>query len=254
MRVRNASRVLACVQNVADDLIQAHPVFHLRENEGAAAAHLLRIPIHHGKIGADRGREVGLVDHQQIGLGDSRAPFARDFVPARDVDDLDRIIRQLATEACGQIVATGFEQQYVRTEAAMKLLKRHEVGGNILANRSVRTTARLDRANALRCQSTVVHEEFAVFLGENVVGHCSNIQAISQALAELEHERGLTAPHRSPDANGKRALLEVPVKRQIAFMKMAGMLHVFVGMTLRVIVAVTMRMAVGMGVGMGVHG
>lgn len=255
MRVRNASRVLAGVQDVSDDLIEPNAVLHLREDVGAAAAHLLRIPIHHGKISANRGSEVGLVDYQEIGLRDAWTAFARDFVPTRDVDDLDRVVRQFATEAGGQIVAAGFEQENVRAEAAMQFFERHEVGRNVFANGGVRTATRLHRANALSRQGIVAHEEFAVFLGENVVGDGGDIQPVPEALAELKHEGGLAAADRAADADGERTLLEIPVKRQIAFVKMTGMLHVFVSMAvaMRVIVAVTMRMAVRMRVGVGVH-
>ena len=54
--------------------------------------------------------EIGFVDHQQIGLRNAGAAFARNFVAAGDVDDLDGVIGEFTAETGGQIVAAGFDE------------------------------------------------------------------------------------------------------------------------------------------------
>ena len=97
--------VLPRMDNVVDDFIHPHAVLHLRKDEWAVAAHLLRVTRHYIKVSADTRREVGFVDDEQIGLRDAGTAFARDFVSATNVDDLDREVGQFPAEARREIVA-----------------------------------------------------------------------------------------------------------------------------------------------------
>ena len=64
-------------------------------HEGLARLRMrLRVGFHHAEVGADVGREVGLVDDEQVALGDAGAALARDLLAGRDVDHVDR---QVAT-------------------------------------------------------------------------------------------------------------------------------------------------------------
>ena len=53
------------------------------------AAHALGVALHDLERCADMGGEIGLVDDQQIGTRDARAPFSRNFFAASDIDRLD---------------------------------------------------------------------------------------------------------------------------------------------------------------------
>ena len=67
----------------AIDLRHADAVADLRELERALAAHPARVAVHDLERGADVGREVDLVDDEEVGAGDARAALARDLVAGR---------------------------------------------------------------------------------------------------------------------------------------------------------------------------
>ncbi len=110
MCVLDAFGVLPGVQDVINDFVETDSVFDLSKHERAVAAHLPSVSIHYGEICAHSGREVGFVDDEEIALRNSWAAFSRDLVSARDVDYLDGEIGQLATEARGEIIASGLDQ------------------------------------------------------------------------------------------------------------------------------------------------
>ena len=109
-----AHGMLPRVHDFMDDAIQTHAVFYLGKNKGTMPAHFQGVALHHFQIGTHPGRKVGFVDYQQIALGDSRAAFARDFIPATDIDHLDGEICQFAAETRRQIIPAGFDEQDVR--------------------------------------------------------------------------------------------------------------------------------------------
>ena len=61
---------------------------------GPPAADRGRVAVHHLQVGADQRREVGLVDHEQVGAGDAGAALARHLVAAGDVDHEDLPVRR----------------------------------------------------------------------------------------------------------------------------------------------------------------
>ena len=64
---------------------------------GPVAAHRRGVAAHHVEVGADHRRQVGLVDHQQVGVRHAGAALARHLVAARDVDDEDLHVDQART-------------------------------------------------------------------------------------------------------------------------------------------------------------
>ena len=179
MRVRNGGGVLPRVKYVIHNSIHANSVPDLREKKRPAAAHRARIAIHDGQIRAHRRRKVGLVDDEEVGLRDAGAAFARDFIAARDVDDLNGEIGEFAAEMRGEIVATGFNQHEFGMELTMQFFEGEQVGGNVFTDRRVGAAAGFDGADAFRGQRVVADEEFAVFLGENIVGHGGDVYAFA---------------------------------------------------------------------------
>src|SRR5207237_681008 len=79
----------AFVLDEARDLVEAAPDAQIAEDERARAAHAFGVALHHLQRRADMGREVDLVDDQEIGPRDARAALRRDFLAGGDVDDID---------------------------------------------------------------------------------------------------------------------------------------------------------------------
>ena len=253
--VGDAEGVLAGVEDVGDDTVHADGAFHLGEDVGSLAAHLQRVAFHDGEVGADRGGEVDFVDDQEVALGDAGAAFARDFVAAGDVDDLDGEIREFPAEAGGEVVATGLDEEQFGSELAVQVFEGEEVGGDVLANGGVRAAAGFDGTDSGGFQGAVADEELSVFAGEDVVGDGAEAQAVAEGEAELEHERGFAAADRTTDTDGEGASGEVAGEGAVAEVEVPRMIEVFVGVAVgavgvpggvRGVVRMRMRMRVRM--------
>src|SRR4051794_21036794 len=101
--VRRGARDLSVAQHspCLDEghyLVEALPGLEVREHERTIAAHLARVAIHDLERRTDMRREVDLVDDEEIALHDAGAALARDLVPGRDVDDVQREIGELGAE------------------------------------------------------------------------------------------------------------------------------------------------------------
>ena len=228
--VRNALGVLPSVAEVGDDGFHADAVLYLGKNEGAGDANHVSVAFHDGEVGADAGGEVGFVDDEEVGLGDAGSALAGEFVAAADINYLDGEIGEFAAEAGGKVVAPGFDEQDLRLEQAVEFFQGHEIGGDVFANGSVGAAAGFDGADAGGFQGLVLGEKLAVFLGKNVIGNGGEAEGFAQPEAELEHEGGLAAADGAADADGEGAFFEVAVTRQFAFVKVAGMGGVVMGM------------------------
>src|SRR6266850_8216405 len=66
--------------NPSAHLVEPLSCLEIRKEIGQVAPHSLAVPIHHGQIGSDVRREIDLVDHQEIGSGDSRTTFAWNLI------------------------------------------------------------------------------------------------------------------------------------------------------------------------------
>jgi hypothetical protein len=84
----NACSVSCAIQHsfLLDEADHSDPAparLEVREDERAACRAFLRIAFHHFERGAHHGREVDLVDHQQVGLGDAGPPLRGSCRPRR---------------------------------------------------------------------------------------------------------------------------------------------------------------------------
>src|SRR5438552_4028546 len=79
----------------AYDGVDALPCLKVGEDERPVAAHPTRVAVHDFQRRADQRREIDLVDHQEIGLGDSRAALARDLIAGGHVDHIERQVGKL---------------------------------------------------------------------------------------------------------------------------------------------------------------
>ena len=125
------------------------------------------------------GREIGLVDDQQIGPGDAGAALARDLVAAGDVDHVERQVGQLGAEGGGQVVAAALDDDEVERRGSVRdsAVDGVEVDRRVLADRGVRAAAGLDADDALLGQRAAAHQELRVLLGVDVVGDDGDLVA-----------------------------------------------------------------------------
>lgn len=144
-------------------MLDALPILDLSENSRPALAHATRVALHDSQIRANRLSEVDLVDDKQVAARDAGPALARHLVAARDVDDVDDKVGQLARVVRRQVVASGLDQQQVRLELPLQRLQGQEVRADVLPDGGVRTASCLDGANALWGEGFVASEEFGVF-------------------------------------------------------------------------------------------
>lgn len=243
--------------------------FAVAEDDGAVAAHFFAVAFHDLEAGADDLGEVDFVDDEEVGLGDTRAAFAGDFVAAGDVDDVDGEVGEFAGVVGGEVVAAGFDEEEFEAvvEANHELFEGVDVDGDVFANGGVGAAAGFDAEDAVGGEGFVADEEFGVLAGEDVVGDDGDVGAVAVGAAEGEEEGGFAGSDGAADADGEGAGLEVAVgEERVAFFVEAGVVEVFVGVAVVarvggvrmgvgvfVGVAVLVRMVVGVGV-VGVHG
>ena len=91
------------------------------------------------------GREIDLVDHQEIGARDAGAALGGNLVAGGDVDDIDRQVGKLGRKSGSEIVTARFDQHQIeRGKFLPHVGDGREIGGSILADRGVRAAAGLD--------------------------------------------------------------------------------------------------------------
>src|SRR5262249_734319 len=193
--------------NPRDHLPQACAALEIREHERPIAAHQLGVARHDVEAGADVRGEIDLVDHEQIGTRHARTSFARDLVAAGEVDDIDRRVDQLGTEAGRQVVAAGLQKHDVEIRVPFQhLFERVEVHRRILADRRMRTSARLDADDAIVGQCLAADQKLHVLAREDVVRDDAESVALAHCLAERIDERRLSGTDRTADADAKGTL------------------------------------------------
>mmetsp|Transcript_15517 Transcript_15517/g.30341 ORF Transcript_15517/g.30341 Transcript_15517/m.30341 type:complete len:255 (+) Transcript_15517:254-1018(+) len=204
------------LHDVIHNFVDALPVPHRSEDRRSVVAHELRVAVHNRQVGSHCLCKVDLVDDEHIRLGDSRASFPRHLVAPGDVDHVDREIGKLSREIRGEVVSAALAEQQGRgrVENLSHSLEGSDVTRHILADRSVRTPARLDGADALRGQDIVLREKLGVFFCEDIVRHHAQRYLISKIQAKLTHQRRLPGPHRPSNADGESPLFEISLFRQ----------------------------------------
>ena len=99
------------VEDVLCDLRDAHAAGDLREHHRPVAAHPRSVARHDAEVGADRVGEIGLVHDEEVRLRDPGAALARHLVPAGNVDDVDRVVGELAAEVRSEVVAARLAEE-----------------------------------------------------------------------------------------------------------------------------------------------
>jgi len=227
--MRDGSGVLPGVGDLGDDGVHANSVTDLGKNNRAVAAHGAGVALHDLEIGADGRGKVGLVDDQQIGLSNAGSALAGNLVAGGHVNDVDGIVGEFAAEMGGEVVPARFYEQHFSPEAAMEVFKRQQIRRNVFPNRCVRTASGFDGADAFGVQGMMTDKKFTVFASKDVIGNRGEADSIAQFLTKSEHEGGFATADRAADSDGERALGEVAGKWLVAFMKVAGVGEVVVG-------------------------
>src|ERR1043165_8976849 len=123
----------------------------------------------------------------------------------------------------------------------MQLFQSEEVGGDVVADRGMRAATGFNGTDALGWKGVMTDEKFPVFFGEDVIRNRGQARTPAQFTAKLKHQGCFATADGAADPHGERALGEIPVMSQFAFVEVAGVIEMFVGvqvaMTVRVMVS-----------------
>ena len=145
------------------------------------------------------GREVNLVDDEQVGLGDAGAALARDFVPAAHIDDIDGEVCQFRAERGGEVVSAAFHQHQLKAGmAGLKLFNCLNVHGGVFADGGMRAAARFNADDAVGLKGVVTQQKFCILAGINVVGDDSH-GAAGRLQKLVGNAQGQPARQRAPE-------------------------------------------------------
>src|SRR5579862_6553536 len=125
-------------------------------------------------------REVRLVDHEQVGLGDAGAALAGDLVAPGHVDHVDRKIDELAAELGGEVVPPTLYEEQLGTNREHEVVECIEIVADVFANGSVRAAPRFHGADAIGSDGLMAMQEFGVLSGEDVVRDDSQTELVTQ--------------------------------------------------------------------------
>ena len=153
------------------------------------------------------GREVDLVDDQQIGFGDARAALARNFIAGGDVDHVERKVGKLGAEGCREIVAATLDQNDVESgKASIHFRHRRQIHRRILANGRVRATARFHTDNAIGVERLVAQQKLGVLACVYVVGNRRHVVLVTQGFAQGDHQGCFAGADRATDTYSESGL------------------------------------------------
>ena len=95
------------------DSLDALARLAIGEQNRAPSPHYIRFLNHEFVVGTDIGRQVRLVDHQNVRLHDAQSTLAWDVVAACGVDNEKPLVDQLARECRREIVPAGLDEHDV---------------------------------------------------------------------------------------------------------------------------------------------
>lgn len=244
-----AHGVLPGVQDVIDDFWNSDGMFDLCENIGAVAPHFPRVAFHDAEVCSHGWGQISLIDHQEVRLSQTGPTFPGNLIATSDVDHLNGVVCQFPAEAGCQIIAAGFEEKDVRLELLVEFFQGNQVGRDVLPNGGVGATTGLNRTDSSGIEGLIANQEFAVFPGEDVVGHGGKLHPVSEVSTELQHQSRLPTADWPADTHGEGSLMKISMQGALSIMKMAGVIQMFMGMSNRTVV-----MSVGVGVRVRMHG
>ena len=137
--------------------------------------------------------------------------LARHLVAAGHVDDVDRVVDELAAVLRGEVVAAALdEEQLRRRRSSMSSSSASEVVADVLADRGVRAAAGLDGADLTRRAAPRARWRNSASSRVKMSFVTTPRRTRSRSIAaEREQQRRLAAPDRPADADGEGARGEV---------------------------------------------
>src|SRR5258708_24940947 len=116
-----------------------------------AGAYAFGLRQHRRKFDPDIGRQIDLVDDQEVAAEQPRSSFARNVVATGDVDHKHPPVDEIEREGRSEVVAARFEQDQLKAgKSRLKLIARRDIQGRILADHCMRAGPRVDRGDTCR--------------------------------------------------------------------------------------------------------
>lgn len=138
--------------------------------------------------------KTNLVDHQQVRLRDPRSTLSwylvstlrahttssiriaphlsrkpSDLITYRNINHINNIIRQLPRIIRREVIASALNKEHLAPVARLQTLERTHVRADVLSDRSVWATTRLNSEDARSGQRIVLDEKFLIFSREDVI-------------------------------------------------------------------------------------
>src|SRR4029077_15945221 len=136
------------------------------------------------------------------------AALTRNLFSSRNIDHIDRQIRQLGAESRRQVITARLDKAQFRVgELSLHIIDGGEVHRGVLANSGVRAATRLDPHDALGGQCLRAHENELILLGVNIVRDHVDVVVGAQSLAEAFDECGLAGADRTPNPDTQGPVL-----------------------------------------------
>ncbi len=136
--------------------------------------------------------QVGLVDDEQVAVGDARSAATRGLLAAGHVDDVDDQIGQLRVEcARAKVVATLDEDGIEPVVPGDECVDGREVLRGVVADGRMRAVAGIEAHDAVLGQRAQAGQGLGVLAGIHVVGDHGDGVAVAQPLAKLRYQRRL---------------------------------------------------------------
>lgn len=186
---------LPCTQHQIHNVFQSLFLLDHREDGRSALPHPSAVSLHDPQVCAYGLGQVAFVHDQKIALRDARPALARDLVAARNVDNVDDEVGQLARVVRRKVVPAGLNQQQISVKLVVQLRECKEVRGDVFTDGGMGAAARLNGDDTLGGQGVVLGEELAVFAGEDVVCDGGDGEARAEGFAEGKHEGGLAGAY-----------------------------------------------------------
>ena len=182
------------------------PVAQLVVSTGRPRPHLDGFGDHAPQVDANVGRQVNLVDHQNVALHHARAALAGYVVATGHVDDKQPVIDEIERERRRKIVPAAFDNDEVeRVEGFFQQIGGLDVEGWVLADDGVRAGACFDGHDALGIDQSASAEPLGVLLGDQIVGDNSQLGAAClEPRDQLLEQGGFARSDGAADAHAGR--------------------------------------------------
>ena len=89
---------------------------HIRKDKRAFSPHPQRIRFHDVETCAYKRSQIDLVDDEKIGARNTGSALARNLFAGRDIDHIDRQVRQLGAEGRRKVIAAGLDKAQLRMQ------------------------------------------------------------------------------------------------------------------------------------------